>query len=42
MELSMLAERLPAEKAAEWGMINKAVEDNAVMDEGAGVRPSAG
>jgi len=33
MELSMLAERLPAEKAAEWGMINKAVEDNAVMDE---------
>lgn len=33
MELSMLAERLPAEKAAKWGMINKAVEDNAVMDE---------
>jgi 2-(1,2-epoxy-1,2-dihydrophenyl)acetyl-CoA isomerase len=33
MELSMLAERLPAEKAADWGMINKAVEDNAVMDE---------
>ena len=33
MELSMLAERLPAETAAEWGMINKAVEDNAVMDE---------
>ena len=29
----MLAERLPAETAAEWGMINKAVEDNAVMDE---------
>jgi 2-(1,2-epoxy-1,2-dihydrophenyl)acetyl-CoA isomerase len=33
MELSMLAERLPASTAAEWGMINKAVEDNAVMDE---------
>ena len=33
MELSMLAERLPAEKAAEWGMITKCVEDNAVMEE---------
>jgi len=33
MELSMLAERLPAERAADWGMVNKAVEDNAVMEE---------
>jgi len=33
LELSMLAERLPAEKAAEWGMITKCVDDNAVMDE---------
>ncbi len=33
MELSMLAERLPAEKAAEWGMITRAVDDNAVMED---------
>lgn len=33
MELSLLAERLPAETAAQWGMITKAVEDGAVMDE---------
>ena len=33
MELSMLAERLPAETAGEWGMVNRVVADNAVMEE---------
>tara|TARA_R110002096_G_scaffold432100_1_gene648294 strand:+ start:124 stop:933 length:810 start_codon:yes stop_codon:yes gene_type:complete len=33
MELSMLAERLPAETAGEWGLVNRVVEDNKVMDE---------
>ncbi len=33
MELSMLAEKLPAEKALEWGMINRVVDDKALMDE---------
>ena len=32
-ELMMLAERLPAEKAAEWGMIYKAVDDDALAGE---------
>ena len=27
MEMSMLAERLPAEKALEWGLINRVVDD---------------
>ncbi|HVY17093.1 MAG TPA: enoyl-CoA hydratase-related protein [Rhodopila sp.] len=31
MELSLLAERLPAEKALEWGMINRLVDDAALM-----------
>jgi 2-(1,2-epoxy-1,2-dihydrophenyl)acetyl-CoA isomerase len=31
MELSMLAERLPAETALQWGMINRMVEDAALM-----------
>ena len=31
MELSLLAERLPAEKALEWGMINRLVEDADLM-----------
>ncbi|HEY0107587.1 MAG TPA: enoyl-CoA hydratase/isomerase [Rhizomicrobium sp.] len=32
-ELSLLAERLPAEKAVEWGLINRVVGDNELMDE---------
>ncbi len=32
MELSLLAERLPAETAGEWGMVNRVVEDEAVME----------
>src|SRR5215472_13209943 len=32
-ELSMLGERLPAEKALEWGLINRVVDDQALMDE---------
>ena len=33
MELALLAERLPAEKALEWGMINRLVDDDALMPE---------
>ena len=33
MELSLLAERLGAEKALQWGMINQVVEDAALMPE---------
>lgn len=33
MELSLLAERLPAEKALEWGMINRVFEDDQLMEE---------
>ncbi|MBV9045652.1 MAG: enoyl-CoA hydratase/isomerase [Alphaproteobacteria bacterium] len=32
-ELSLLAERLPAEKAVEWGLINRVVGDNELLDE---------
>src|SRR5581483_6037150 len=32
-ELSLLAERLPAEKALEWGLINRVVGDNELMEE---------
>ena len=32
-ELSLLAERLPAEKALEWGLINRVAGDNALMEE---------
>jgi 2-(1,2-epoxy-1,2-dihydrophenyl)acetyl-CoA isomerase len=32
MELSMLAERLPAETAGEWGLVNRVVDDEAVME----------
>ena len=35
VELSLLAERLPAEKALEWGMINRIFEDNEALSEGA-------
>jgi len=32
-ELSLLAERLPAEKALEWGLINRVTDDTALMAE---------
>ena len=35
VELSMLAERLPAETAHEWGMVNRIYDDNESMLEGA-------
>lgn len=35
MELSLLAERLSAEKAHEWGLVNHLFEDNAALEEGA-------
>jgi 2-(1,2-epoxy-1,2-dihydrophenyl)acetyl-CoA isomerase len=35
MELSMLAERLPAEKAYEWGLVNRLFDDNDALMEGA-------
>ena len=31
----MLAERLPAEQAHEWGLVNRLFEDNAALMEGA-------
>lgn len=34
LELSLLAERLPAEKALEWGLINRVVEDDELMEAG--------
>ncbi|MDP6374923.1 MAG: enoyl-CoA hydratase/isomerase [Pseudomonadales bacterium] len=35
VELSMLAERLPAEKAHEWGIVNRLYEDNDALMDGA-------
>ncbi len=35
MELSLLAERLPAEQALEWGLVNRLYEDNAALLDGA-------
>lgn len=35
VELSMLAERLPAEQAYEWGLVNRLYDDNVAMMEGA-------
>jgi 2-(1,2-epoxy-1,2-dihydrophenyl)acetyl-CoA isomerase len=32
-EMMMLGEKIPAEKAAEWGLIYKATEDDALLDE---------
>ncbi|MDE2467090.1 MAG: enoyl-CoA hydratase/isomerase [Alphaproteobacteria bacterium] len=32
-ELSMLAEKLPAEKALEWGLINRVCDDASLMDD---------
>ena len=37
VELSMLAERLPAEVALEWGLINRVVDDEVLMDEALGL-----
>ena len=33
MELSLLGEKLPAEKALEWGLINRVYDDSALMNE---------
>lgn len=33
VELSLLGEKLPAEKALEWGLVNRVHEDSALMDE---------
>lgn len=33
VELSLLGERLPAEKALEWGLVNRVHDDAALMDE---------
>lgn len=33
LELSMLAERLPAEKALEWGLVNRVFDDEALVPE---------
>jgi 2-(1,2-epoxy-1,2-dihydrophenyl)acetyl-CoA isomerase len=35
MELSMLAERLPAERAFDWGLVNRLYDDNDALMEGA-------
>jgi 2-(1,2-epoxy-1,2-dihydrophenyl)acetyl-CoA isomerase len=35
MELSLLAERLPAEKAQDWGIVNRLFDDNDALAEGA-------
>lgn len=37
MELSMLAERLPAAKALDWGLINRMVADDQLVDEAMGI-----
>ncbi len=36
MELSLLAERLPAETALEWGLVNRVVDDEQLVDEAMG------
>jgi 2-(1,2-epoxy-1,2-dihydrophenyl)acetyl-CoA isomerase len=33
VELSLMGERLPAEKALEWGLVNRVYDDAALMDE---------
>jgi 2-(1,2-epoxy-1,2-dihydrophenyl)acetyl-CoA isomerase len=35
VELSMMAERLPAEKAFEWGLVNRLYDDNEALMDGA-------
>ena len=37
VELSMLAERLPAEQAHEWGLVNRVVDDADLMPEALGI-----
>ena len=37
VELSMLAERLPAEKALDWGLVNRVVDEDKLMDEALGL-----
>ncbi len=37
LELSLLAERLPAEKAMEWGLVNRVVDDDQLMSEAMGL-----
>ncbi len=37
MELVLLAEKLPAEKALEWGLVNRITEDDEVMEEAMGI-----
>ncbi|CAA9493134.1 MAG: Enoyl-CoA hydratase [uncultured Sphingomonadaceae bacterium] len=37
MEMMMLGERVPAETALEWGMINRVVEDAVLMEEALGL-----
>lgn len=37
MELSLLAERLPAAQALEWGLINRVVADDQLVDEAMGI-----
>ncbi len=38
MELSLLGEKLPAEKALEWGLINRVFDDAELIEQGKGVR----
>jgi 2-(1,2-epoxy-1,2-dihydrophenyl)acetyl-CoA isomerase len=33
VELSLMGERLPAEKALEWGLVNRVYDDTALMEE---------
>ena len=35
MEVSLLAERLPAERALEWGLVNRLFDDNTALMKGA-------
>jgi len=37
VELSMLAERLPAETALDWGLVNRVVDDDKLMEEALGL-----
>jgi 2-(1,2-epoxy-1,2-dihydrophenyl)acetyl-CoA isomerase len=37
MELSLLGEKLPAETALAWGLVNRVVEDGLLMEEARGV-----
>jgi 2-(1,2-epoxy-1,2-dihydrophenyl)acetyl-CoA isomerase len=37
VELSMMAERLPSETAHEWGLVNRVVDDEQLMEEAMGI-----